>query len=45
MKAREHRYRNRDVAPLVAPSDAIVIDTSDKDANMVFALALSHIAE
>ena len=45
MKARDHRDRNRDVAPLVAPSDAIVIDTSDKDANMVFALALSHIAE
>lgn len=45
MKARDHRDRNRDVAPLVAPSDAIVIDTSEKDADMVLALALSHIAE
>jgi cytidylate kinase len=45
MKARDHRDRNRDFAPLVAPSDAMVIDTSDKDADMVLALALSHIAE
>ena len=45
MKARDHRDRNRDVAPLVAPSDAMVIDTSEKDADMVIALALSHIAE
>jgi cytidylate kinase len=45
MKARDNRDRNRDVAPLVAPSDAMVIDTSEKDANMVLALALAHIAE
>jgi len=45
MKARDNRDRNRDVAPLVAPSDAMVIDTSEKDADMVLALALSHIAE
>jgi cytidylate kinase len=45
MKARDHRDRNRDFAPLVAPSDAMVIDTSDKDADMVLALALSYIAE
>ena len=45
MKARDERDRNRDIAPLVACSDAIVIDTSEKDADMVLALALSHITE
>ncbi|WP_438995917.1 (d)CMP kinase [Candidatus Puniceispirillum sp.] len=44
MKARDQRDRNRDIAPLVATFDAMVIDTSDKDADMVLALALAHIA-
>jgi cytidylate kinase len=45
MKARDQRDRNRDIAPLVAHPDAVVIDTSDKDADMALALALAHIAE
>lgn len=45
MKARDQRDRNRDIAPLVATPDAVVIDTSDKDADMALALALAHIAE
>jgi cytidylate kinase len=45
LKARDQRDRNRDIAPLVAAPDAMVVDTSDKDADMVLALALSHIAQ
>jgi len=45
LKARDQRDRNRDIAPLVAAPDAVVVDTSDKDADMVLALALSHIAQ
>ncbi|MDB2390973.1 (d)CMP kinase [Alphaproteobacteria bacterium] len=45
MKARDQRDRNRDIAPLVASADAMVIDTSDKDADKVLALALSHISK
>ena len=43
MRARDQRDRERDVAPLRAVSDAKIIDTSDMDADQVFAAALDHI--
>lgn len=44
MQARDQRDRNRAIAPLVAATDAIVIDSSDKDAEMMLALVLSQMA-
>jgi cytidylate kinase len=44
MRVRDQRDRERDVAPLRAVSDARIIDTSDMDADQVFAAALDHIA-
>jgi cytidylate kinase len=43
MRVRDQRDRGRDVAPLRAVSDAKIIDTSDMDADQVFAAALDHI--
>ena len=43
MRVRDQRDRERDVAPLRAVSDAKIIDTSDMDADQVFAAALDHI--
>ncbi len=43
MRVRDQRDRERDVAPLRAVSDAKIIDTSDMDADQVFAIALDHI--
>ncbi len=42
-RVRDQRDRERDVAPLRAVSDAKIIDTSDMDADQVFAAALDHI--
>jgi cytidylate kinase len=43
MKERDDRDRNRAVAPLVPADGAVVLDTSDLDADQAFALALSHV--
>ena len=43
MRVRDQRDRERDVAPLRVVSDAKIIDTSDMDADQVFAAALDHI--
>jgi len=43
MKERDDRDRNRSVAPLKPADGAIVLDTSDLDADQAFAVALSHI--
>lgn len=43
MRVRDQRDRERDVAPLRAVSDAKIIDTSDMDADQVFAAALDYI--
>ncbi|CAA7620161.1 (d)CMP kinase [Magnetospirillum sp. SS-4] len=40
MKERDERDRNRSVAPLVPAEDAVVLDTSDLDAEQAFAAAL-----
>ncbi len=40
MQERDERDRNRSVAPLVPASDAVVLDTSDLDADQAFAAAL-----
>jgi cytidylate kinase len=45
MKERDARDSNRAVAPLKAADDALTIDTSDMDADTVFAAALAHIAD
>jgi len=43
MKARDARDQGRDVSPLVPAADAFVLDTSDLDADAVFAAALDFI--
>jgi len=43
MKERDDRDRNRSVAPLKPADGAIVLDTSDLDADQAFVLALSHV--
>lgn len=43
MKERDDRDRNRSVAPLKPADGAIVLDTSDLDADQAFVLALSYI--
>ncbi|MCH7693697.1 MAG: (d)CMP kinase, partial [Proteobacteria bacterium] len=43
MKARDARDAGRDVAPLVPAEDACVLDTSEMDAERVFAAALAII--
>ncbi|MBT6116350.1 MAG: (d)CMP kinase [Rhodospirillaceae bacterium] len=43
MRERDARDSQRSVAPLVAADDAIVLDTSDLDADAVFAAALEYI--
>ncbi|CCG42604.1 (d)CMP kinase [Magnetospirillum molischianum] len=43
MKERDDRDRNRSVAPLRPADGAIVLDTSDLDADQAFALALSSV--
>lgn len=40
MKERDERDRNRSVAPLVPAEGAVVLDTSDLDADQAFAVAL-----
>ena len=44
MRDRDRRDRKRTTAPLKAADDAFVIDTSTMDADMVFTLAVDHIA-
>ncbi len=44
MKERDARDTDRDVAPLVPADDALQIDSSDLDADQVFAAALDHIS-
>ena len=43
MYERDQRDRERDTAPLKATEDALVIDTTRRDADAVFAVAVSHI--
>jgi cytidylate kinase len=43
MKDRDSRDTGRDTSPLVAAADAFVLDTSDLDADQVFAAALDFI--
>jgi len=43
MKARDARDQGRGVSPLVPAEDALVLDTSDLDADAVFAAALDFI--
>ncbi len=43
MKERDARDSSRDVAPLVAAEGAFVLDTSEMDADKVFATVLDHI--
>ena len=43
MKERDHRDRTRAVAPLAPAADASVIDTTNLNADAVFALAISFI--
>ena len=43
MRERDRRDRERDTAPLKATDDALVIDTTRRDADAVFAVAVSHI--
>jgi len=43
MRDRDQRDRERDVAPLMAAADALVINTTAHDADRVFAMALDHI--
>ncbi|MEE2996813.1 MAG: (d)CMP kinase, partial [Pseudomonadota bacterium] len=43
MKERDHRDRTRAVAPLAPAADASVIDTTNLNADAVFALAMSFI--
>lgn len=45
MKDRDARDSSRSVAPLVAAEDAVVLDTSDLDADQAFAAALQVIAQ
>ena len=43
MKERDARDRGRAVAPLTLAKDALVIDSSELDADQVFAEALAYI--
>ena len=45
MEARDKRDRDRSVAPLKSADDAWLLDTTDMDADKVFAAALGHIRE
>lgn len=45
MKDRDARDAGRTVAPLAPAEDAMVIDTSDLDAEQVFALAVRYVTE
>lgn len=45
MEARDKRDRDRSVAPLKPADDAWLLDTTDMDADKVFAAALGHIRE
>lgn len=45
MQERDDRDRNRSVAPLVAAEDALLLDTSDLDADQAFAAALAYLRE
>ncbi len=45
MRERDDRDTARSHAPLVAAADAVEIDTTDKDANAVLAIALAVVAE
>ena len=45
MKERDARDSGRDVSPLVPAGDAFVLDTSDLDADAVFAAALDYIQQ
>ena len=45
MKERDARDSGRDVSPLVPADDAFVLDTSDLDADAVFAAALDYIQQ
>ncbi|MFD2234718.1 (d)CMP kinase [Phaeospirillum tilakii] len=45
MKERDDRDRNRSVAPLKPAEGALLLDTSDLDADQAFAAALSHLRE
>ncbi|MEC8711479.1 MAG: (d)CMP kinase, partial [Pseudomonadota bacterium] len=45
MQDRDRRDRERSTAPLKAAEDALVIDTTQLDADSVFAMAASHIDE
>jgi cytidylate kinase len=45
MKERDARDSGRDASPLVPADDALVLDTSDLDANAVFAAALDYIQQ
>ena len=42
MRVRDERDRGREIAPLKASADALIIDTSDLDADGVFAKALAY---
>jgi len=42
---RDCRDKNRTVAPLIAADDAFLIDSSQKNAEEVLAIALSHVAQ
>ena len=43
MRERDTRDRSRSMGPLRPAADAIIINTSNMDADDVFVLALSHI--
>ena len=43
MRERDHRDRNRSIAPLRAADGAKTIDTSSIDADQVFAVALAYV--
>ena len=43
MRERDERDQNRAVAPLIPAEDALVLDTSDLDADQAFAAALEMV--
>jgi CMP/dCMP kinase len=45
MLARDERDRDRKVAPLASAKDAIVLDTTELDADMVFDRAVAHLRQ
>jgi cytidylate kinase len=45
LKARDYRDQQRDIAPLLPASDALVIDTSDMDADDVFSKVLAIVKQ